>query len=178
MLRNPALQDLSRDHFTALKHCQAIRWAIEGHARSLPLEDVTTEFLQFWDDEAFLHFREEEEVLLPVCSRHFLPSEEPAVRRMLDDHAWLRGQVEALRAARARDEDTRALIQAIGERLDAHVRLEEREVFPRVQARFSEADFEELWERSKAFREAARGADCIGPRLYWQEDEGSGSPEA
>ncbi|MHC4393412.1 MAG: hemerythrin domain-containing protein, partial [Planctomycetota bacterium] len=96
MKRHSALQDLSRDHYAALKHCQQVRWAAEGHPRARALEEVTRELLEFYSAEGALHFAEEEEVLLPILSRHILPSEDEDVRRMLDDHALIRDRMDRL----------------------------------------------------------------------------------
>jgi hemerythrin-like domain-containing protein len=164
--RHASMEDLSRDHYQALIQVQEIRKSVEGQEGARPLEQVATEFLEFWEKDAIAHFREEEEILLPIYARHVQPSHDEHVRRMLDDHAWFRDVMFELKRRVGERGNYGALLGEVGERLSDHARLEEREIFERMQAVMTEEDFADVAERSLAFRREWRNADAIGrPRL-------------
>lgn len=114
MKRDARLRDLSSDHHQALVLARDLRGARER------LPQLEAEFAA----EIEPHFRVEEEWLLPALEA---AGEGELARRIRDDHAQLRERV-----ARAASGDE----QAIGELADglaAHVRFEERELFPRAE---------------------------------------------
>jgi len=163
--RHVSLHDLSRDHLLALVHARALRRAAAGEPDAGTVEEAARAFVVPWHEDVLHHFREEEEVLLPILARHEPPTASEDVRRLLDDHAWLREAAADLeeRLGRGAAGDVRDLAARIGERLDAHARLEERQVFPRLEALFTPLDLEDLARRSLAFRERWRGPGSIGP---------------
>src|SRR5690349_16069168 len=121
MKRHPALTPLSRDHHHALVLTQRLRRAGEQDAGA-----AATAFLEHWMEEERLHFRLEEEVLLPAFADYGDP-DHPAVIRTLLDHVQIRRDVERL--ASGADPE---LLHELGGRLAEHVRLEENELFPLV----------------------------------------------
>ena len=125
MKRHLALQPLSRDHHQALALAQRLRRASEQDAAA-----VRAAFLEYWHHHGQAHFRVEEEVLLPAFAEHGDPGDERVVR-MLVDHVRIR------RDARRLEQDAGpapADLHALGTALERHVRLEEREVFPLIEA--------------------------------------------
>jgi hemerythrin-like domain-containing protein len=128
MKRHPALTPLSRDHHHALVLAQRLRRAGEQDAG-----DAAAAFLEHWAEEERLHFRLEEEVLLPAYA---------AVVRTLLDHVRIRRDVDRL--AGGADPE---LLHEIGSRLADHVRLEENELFPLVEQTLPETALEVLGER-------------------------------
>ncbi|MGZ5324611.1 MAG: hemerythrin domain-containing protein, partial [Solirubrobacterales bacterium] len=52
-----------------------------------------------------------------------------AIVRVLTDHVWIRARIAALREA---GDPSVAELRELGERLDAHVRHEERVLFPEI----------------------------------------------
>lgn len=133
MKRASALIRLSRDHHEALVAAQRLLRANVkdlAHAREV--------FLAFWDRAGGRHFRVEEEVLLPAFGRWGDPYQ-PLVARTLCDHVAIRAHVRALR-----DGTGLALedLQALGAQLAAHVRMEERELFPLIERAIPAADLE------------------------------------
>lgn len=163
--RHPSLQDLSRDHHHALIQAHLLRESTRGEEGARPPEEMASEFLQFWEQDAGPHFREEEEVLLPIYARHVVPSQDEQVLQMLDDHAWFRDVVFELRRKVDAGEDVRELVGDIGRRLHDHARLEERHIFERMQEVMTEKDLVDVGERSRAFRERWRAPGSIGPNL-------------
>lgn len=162
MERHEALQDLSRDHHHVLARAQELQRAGTEEGRFEP-EEAARRFLVFWEDEAALHFREEEDVLLPIYQRRKAILDDGNVREMLADHAWFRDEVPKLREALEAGDDVTDRVHAIGRRLHDHARLEEREIFEDVQEVLSDDDLDDLLERGRAFREEHR-PDAIGPR--------------
>jgi hemerythrin-like domain-containing protein len=132
MKRHAALQPLSRDHHVTLVAAQRLRRATEATAG-----DARAQFLAFWAEHGARHFRVEEDVLLPLFAQHGDPGA-VVIARMLIDHVRIRARVLALDSAGV-DE-----LHALGEELAAHVRLEEREVFPLIEATLTEAAAAEL----------------------------------
>ena len=121
MQRTPALVALSRDHHLAMAHALRLR-----RAGDADIAVVVACFLAFLVEEGEPHFAEEEQVLLPL-----VPADADAARRgVVDDHA------EILRRARELGEAPGSQAAAeLGELLAAHVRFEERELFPLLERR-------------------------------------------
>jgi hemerythrin-like domain-containing protein len=116
--RHPALVPLSHDHHHALVHARRLRQV--GAA-------ATPEFLRFFAAETTRHFREEEELVFPL-----LYGDEPEeLREVLVQHQRIRALAVRLRAG----ED---VAQELGELLETHIRLEERELFELIQRRVPE----------------------------------------
>ena len=91
-------------------------------------------------------------MLLPAFADHGDPGEASVVR-MLVDHVRIRA------AARRLENEPHPSVESLhdlGEALERHVRLEEREVFPLIEAAMPHAAVEALAE---AVLEAERGED-------------------
>ena len=134
--RHPALAPLSRDHHHALVLAQRLRRASEQDAA-----DAAEAFLEHWIEEERLHFRLEEEVLLPAYAAYGDP-DHPAVIRTLLDHVRIRSDVDRLANGAGPD-----LLHELGSRLADHVRLEENELFPLVERTLPEPALAVLGER-------------------------------
>src|SRR4051812_40055300 len=125
MKRHEALEQLSRDHHQALFQAMRLKRAGEEDAGT-----VLADFLDFWFSVGHLHFRAEEEVLLPAYSAYADASAEPVVR-VLVDHVEIRREAHELGGLKEDPEPER--LHALGARLDAHVRHEERVLFPLIE---------------------------------------------
>jgi hemerythrin-like domain-containing protein len=141
--RHDALAQLSRDHHQALFQAMRLKAATEDDAA-----EVLENFLDFWTGTGQLHFRAEEEVVLPAYSAHADASSEPVVR-VLVDHVEIRRAAHELGDARGTVPPEP--LRALGQKLEAHVRHEERVLFPLIEAALSD---EEL-------RRVARGVDEV-----------------
>jgi hemerythrin-like domain-containing protein len=125
MKRHEALEQLSRDHHQALFQAMRLKRAGEDDASA-----VLADFLDFWFEVGHLHFRAEEEVLLPAYSAYADVSRDEVVR-VLVDHVEIRREAHELGATKGEPPPER--LRALGERLDAHVRHEERVLFPLIE---------------------------------------------
>jgi hemerythrin-like domain-containing protein len=91
-------------------------------------------FVRFWHKTGQVHFREEEEVLLPAYARHVRLDTDAEVMRVLADHAEIRAAVRDFEQRLAAKIPIGAEeIGRLGKLLHDHVRLEENEVFPRIE---------------------------------------------
>ena len=86
-------------------------------------------FVDFWEREGRDHFRVEEELLLPAYARHG-QHDHPAVVQVLVEHVDLRRRSEDVAAAAEPDPDE---LHELGERLERHIRHEERVLFPLIE---------------------------------------------
>lgn len=134
MKRAEALRPLSREHLAALLIAKKLSAAADA-------ELAARAFLEFWEADGQHHFRVEEEVLLPTWALH-AEVDRPAVARMLEDHLAIRREALHLATGSA----TLAQLQELGRRLNAHVRFEERELFPLIEAALDAASLDRLAE--------------------------------
>ncbi len=165
MKRAAELKELSDDHHQGLVQARRLRKVAASKGVG-PLEETTRAFLEFWQRDTSAHFRREEEVLLPVLARYGqdVLYRGPVVE-MLSQHARVRGLVMQLSDEYADGSLRPETIGEIGELLEAHIRLEEREVFPMIEEVLPEAALKEVASRL-AVKEA-------GPRVEpWVPTEG------
>jgi hemerythrin-like domain-containing protein len=146
MKRTPELRTLSEDHHHGLVQARRLRKAAEGDEADLA-ETVVKGFLDFWQKDTALHFRKEEEILLPVMARYGGDLYREPLVEMIQDHARIRGLVMQLSDEAIGGNVRPETLHEIGERLEAHIRLEERVVFPLIEESLSEAALTELAAR-------------------------------
>jgi hemerythrin-like domain-containing protein len=150
MQRSSELASLSREHHVALEVALRLRRATPHDAQA-----VREAMLGFWREEGRAHFRLEEELVLPAFAR-YVPSDDPDVVRVLTEHVDIRRRIADLEAGAPADTDG---LKVLGELLNAHVRHEERTLFPRIEAAL---DGEELGALGAALN--AAGEDHQPPR--------------
>lgn len=116
--------------------------------------DQGARLLRFFESDLEPHFQAEEAHLFPLAARVLTDGAE-RTGALLRDHERMRDMIRAIR----RDPDgvTREQLRAFGEVLRAHIRAEERDFFPRVQAEFGP---EELKALAAPLADAATGAAC------------------
>jgi hemerythrin-like domain-containing protein len=141
--RAEALRSLSRDHHVALTVAQRLRRAEDAAAGA-------ASFLEFWEEHGERHFRLEEEVLLPRWGL-LGTVDADAAARLAQEHLRIRIAAIAVRAGTPALEQVREL----GDRLHEHVRFEERELFPAIEADLGD---EKLSRLARAFEEAERAS--------------------
>lgn len=113
-----------------------MRRAAEASAekRAAAVERQAEKFVRFWHKSGYVHFREEEEVLLPAYARHVRLDQDAEVMRILADHAEIRAAVREFEKKLAAKSPIEAEeLGRLGKLLHDHVRLEENEVFPRIE---------------------------------------------
>jgi hemerythrin-like domain-containing protein len=150
MKRAPELRDLSDHHHRGLVQARRLRRAATGDEANMP-EETAEAFLEFWQEGTTTHFREEEEVLLPVLARYRedLLGREPVVEMLLQ-HARIRGLVMGLSDEVKGGSVRLETLGSIGELLESHIRLEEREVFSTIEEALPEEALREVADRLEA----------------------------
>ncbi len=149
MKRHKSLHALSQHHHFALIQSLFIRRARQQPPakRAAALRRVAEKFLRFWEETGRLHFREEEEVLLPAYARHVSIEADAEVMRMLADHAAIRARIAQLRERLEAGQPVEQDLADLGRMISDHVRLEENQVFPRIEKALSESDLAALARR-------------------------------
>ena len=158
MKRAAELRGLSVDHHHGLVNARRLlRAASEGEGGAL--EEAAGAFLEFWQKDVSIHFRREEEVLLPVLARYGGDLGREPVVSMLAQHARIRGLVMDLSDEVTGGGVRPETLRSIGEGLEGHIRLEEREVFPLVEEALPPEGLEELAARLEAKEAGPRAAE-------------------
>ncbi len=132
MKRSEALTSLSHDHHQALFTAMKLR-------RADDIDEARAVFLGFWNRDGRLHFRVEEEVMLPVWASYG-DVDQAGVSRMLGDHLEIRRAALLVESREATLPD----MHELGDRINAHVRFEERELFPLIENRLTPVQLERL----------------------------------
>jgi hypothetical protein len=131
MKRSDALAPLSRDHHQALETALRLRRATDD-TLGAALERLSA----FWASVGRRHFEIEEELLLPALSDQRWTA---MAERVRSEHADIRRRAAALER-----EATVEAARELGERLNAHVRFEERELFAHLEAALDTTELERL----------------------------------
>ncbi len=153
MKRHPDLREFSDDHHQGLVNALRLKRSAAGEGDDPA--DAANAFLEFWRKDTSVHFRKEEETLLPVAARY---AEELLGRRpvleMLVQHARIRGLVSQLGEEVAGGAVRAETLRAVGEQLESHIRLEEREVFPLIEEALPDSVLGEVAARLEVFDDA------------------------
>jgi hemerythrin-like domain-containing protein len=131
MKRHPALIPLSRDHHDGLVQAVRLRRAAADGDAPCRLA-AAREFGEFFRNEERAHLRDEEEELFPLLLRH-VQSQPAPLRETRLQHMQLEGFARKLEIAVAAGSVDRETLAAAGELLEAHIRLEERQLFPLIE---------------------------------------------
>jgi iron-sulfur cluster repair protein YtfE (RIC family) len=122
---------LTHDHHHALAQARGLIAASDADAvtRSRAAES----FLRFYQEDTLQHFHEEEEVLFPRLLDHVeeVPRE---LMQALVEHVRIHGMEILLRRTVAAGVPDGEQLRHLGETLRSHVRLEENELFPLIEA--------------------------------------------
>ncbi|MBV9819646.1 MAG: hemerythrin domain-containing protein [Solirubrobacterales bacterium] len=124
MKRDPALISLSHDHHHALVVARTLTRASED-----TIAEALAALTSYWVHEGRAHFRAEEEILFPAYAAHGDPHH-PLLAQALCDHVAIRQRVHALDHAAP----STSLLAELGELIEMHVRLEERQLFALIEA--------------------------------------------
>ncbi len=149
MKRHPSLHPLSQHHHFALTQALLMRRAAQVPAarRAAAMRQAAQAFLRFWKKAGQQHFREEEEILLPAYARHTRLDEDAGVMRMLAEHAEIRGRILQLESSQEAEAPAEDDLAALARALHDHIRFEENEVFPRIEAALGETELLSMGQR-------------------------------
>ena len=127
--RDPALRHLSHDHHHGLLLCWKIR---QGFKLGIEPARMKHYCEWFWTSYLAPHFEEEEKAIFPV-----LPEEDPLIKQACTEH-------KRLRKLFASWENPEKTLGQIEEKLEKHIRFEERILFPAVQEKATAKQLETI----------------------------------
>jgi hemerythrin-like domain-containing protein len=141
MKRHQSLYPLSHDHHHAL--VQALNLDKAGACDDQAgLRGAAAQFAGFWKSDMQRHFAQEEQILLPLLAK-YKAADAAEIRETLEQHSAIARLIGELNEKLARPEAIEArLLVNLAESLRRHIRYEESELFPAVEASVPE---EELW---------------------------------
>ncbi|SDY93811.1 hemerythrin domain-containing protein [Nitrosomonas sp. Nm33] len=148
MKRHKSLYPLSHDHHHALVQAKNLRIASFG-SDITSLHRIATHFIAYWDTDLQTHFRQEEEILLPVFSQYSLRDCQEIIET-LKQHVDIQQAVSQLRKNIEQETALAGESQKLSALLSMHIRYEEQHLFPAIQEIVPE---EALWEINRHFTE-------------------------
>lgn len=142
MKRLKQLYYLSWDHRTVLLECFNILKYIKTYSD----EETSTKknsIINLYENDLLLHFRTEEEVLLP---RLILKKEAnlDLIRKTFDDHLLIHSLIVLLRKEQSDIQKTKSILKELSRTLNDHIRFEERELFQHLQSVLDEVEFNDI----------------------------------
>jgi iron-sulfur cluster repair protein YtfE (RIC family) len=137
--RHEALFPLSHHHHHALFMALKFKKAGTEKSKNSP-EELKEELKQFWDINGNQHFRDEEEILLPIYAKYG-SLEKQEITEMLLEHVQIRSYVHQILHT---DENLVTLMNQLGQLLDDHIRKEERIIFPMIEKALPEEELVKL----------------------------------
>lgn len=147
--RHKALYPLSHHHHHGLVIAHRLMKA--GTEESKFSNDELKQKLQeFWDSGGNEHFREEEELLLPVYAK-YESLDRPEIVENLLEHVQIRSMV---RQVLEQSTISESLMRELGTLLETHIRKEERVIFPFIEQALPE---EELLKLGSEFTDLTPG---------------------
>lgn len=118
--RSPQLAPLSREHHEGLLAVWKIR---QGISKKIDVSRIIAFVHWFWQQHLQPHFEKEETALPPVLSHSH-----PLIQQMFDEH----GEIKKLIDSISQHGDLKKL-EALAQRLNDHIRFEERQLFGEVE---------------------------------------------
>lgn len=133
MKRHEALAPLSREHHGALILAQLVKKGAPAY-KGLPTDtDGKINYtVNFYKHDLILHFSKEEAILEKV--RHADTDIERLTKEIISEHDTLKKRFLSLETAA----DKQTALDELGHLLEAHIRKEERILFPLIQEHCSE----------------------------------------
>lgn len=128
--RHEHLVSLSREHHTGLLCCWKIR---QGLRKQVDTGRIKNYILYFWENHLQQHLLEEEEHL-------FKKVNDALCRKALKDHEEIQKLINQVRANEAKPE----ILTQVADFLDAHIRFEERELFPHLEKAIPEQELKHI----------------------------------
>lgn len=168
MKRHPALVPLSREHHNGLVIAQRLILGRSTNPRSpwpSAIQAQTERLLLFFQEELQPHFKFEEVELFPRLLEWSIAGAvpwQPLLQTLGDEHRVMRGMIDELSIGR--DEGLSVRLRLFGEQLRAHIHVEERELFERMQKECSDAQLAEVMQLVSVY------ADTTGPSCSLEDD--------
>jgi hemerythrin-like domain-containing protein len=133
MKRDKNLQELSRDHHHGLLLGWKIRQGLKNDADTA----LMAEYVKYFSEQALIpHFEEEESQVLI-----YLPQEDSMKQRTLREHQEILSLIADLSGSQKIKPE---ILVEISDKLDKHIRFEERELFPYLEQNLDNRSLNEI----------------------------------
>ena len=157
MKRNKELLTLSWEHHDGLVFVFRIQQGIKNLSDPAIIKDY---ILHTWDIALNHHFWQEEQSLKSVLEKTKDGSE--LLHQMMDDHIYFQTEIEYFRSEA--DPDTKRILD-FADRLNKHIRFEERDLFPFLEKTIEPAILEEIGHFLKEHHEKP---DKCWTNTFWK----------
>jgi len=125
--RHESLIPLSREHHYGLLVCLRIHRGLENHKADLVwLSERAEKVIRFFESDLKTHFAVEEEIVFPAMSG--IEEADSVIRELIEEHRDIRRLIQRLQLARS--PKIVPLLREFADLLEAHIRKEERVLFP------------------------------------------------
>jgi iron-sulfur cluster repair protein YtfE (RIC family) len=125
--RHESLIPLSREHHYGLLVCLRIHRGLENHkADPVWLSERAEKVIRFFESDLKTHFAVEEEIVFPAMSG--IEEAGSVIQELIEEHRDIRTFIQRLQ--RARGPQIAPLLREFADLLEAHIRKEERVLFP------------------------------------------------
>jgi hemerythrin-like domain-containing protein len=152
--RHDSLQMFSRDHYGGLVAAQHLLRARSADERRKALG----EFLEAWRSEIAEHFVDEERLLTPLM--------DVAQRaRMDEEHATLRALAQQAEQQANAADPWADFVRDLGQRLNDHIRWEERELFPALEQSATSEQLRQIGEQTHRIEPTRPRSQCASDRI-------------
>lgn len=156
MKRSKHLTPLSHDHYEGLLIAGRIR---EGLNRQASPEVIAAYVAYFWKSHLKKHFQQEEELLLPLLLEM---GNTTLAERMLGEHRLIQ---DLVMLTKSRAVETPEKLLELARVMKAHIRFEERELFPVLEEQVPEELLCKIGEQLQA---AHSSADLSWDPPFWE----------
>ncbi len=131
--RHPSLIPVARDHHEGLLLAVRLQQGEQALERLWSHETAwqVRTIVDFFRDHLIRHFAVEEEKVFPLAADK-VPAARPIVEELKRHHAWFRTTVTDFKGREV--SVTRDELATFGKKLEAHIRMEDRELFPLLEA--------------------------------------------
>jgi iron-sulfur cluster repair protein YtfE (RIC family) len=143
--RHPSLQPFSRDHHVGLVHAAHLLQSAEPAATPDQRRAALSELLAGWDQQMRAHFDEEEQLLPPLMTQ-------ADTRRLNEEHTAIRALISTARklVEPFADDPDPNWVRRLGQLYHDHIRWEERQLFPAIEAAAGSAQLATLGQKTAA----------------------------
>lgn len=142
MKRFEQIHYLSWDHQSTLMEAFKIQKYVDSFSNE-ELIKKREETIQHYLNDLLLHFRTEEECLLPrLILKKNINSD--LIRRTLDDHILIHSLFLLLKKENSDYQKIKSILKEIAKALNDHIRFEERELFEHSQSILNIDEFNEI----------------------------------
>jgi hemerythrin-like domain-containing protein len=153
--RHVSLQPFSRDHYVGLVQAQHLMAA----AAKPPADrrKAVAEFLQAWNSEIETHFTDEERLLGQLASAD-------DCAQLRSEHDAIRGLAQQAFVERKQTEPSAQWARELGQKLNDHIRWEERHLFPAIERSLGQKHLDNLRAETALIEASRPRAAACRPR--------------